>query len=327
MPFEKAFDDIYKFGIKGAATEVGAYAERVDEQMFTEGILERIFNQINKTDVVVADMSGRNPNVFYEVGYAHALGKLVLLLTQKAEDIPFDLKHHQHTVYEGKIDLLRSELVSRLAWAIEEGRQRKTPAEAVRLEVSVLGRLLADAAQGDLPDIQLQPLAARSFQLPVSVRNVSLVTAPPLSHVYLFVPVASTLRPIRERPTSSYAFTIWVDGSVPNDLTPVYTLALDGADCEQYRLPESLPAMPAGAVEVLPLNLRIVDSATVGTGLLRLRLQSEAGTYDYRLRLSASVDEEKLKQSEARAREAQARHDGLSAMTFSIAKDADPGQT
>lgn len=99
MPFDETFNDTYKFGIKGAAEDAGCYAERVDEQIFTEGILERVFNQINKADVIVADMTGRNSNVFYEVGYAHALNKIVLLLTQKAEDIPFDLKHHQHTVY------------------------------------------------------------------------------------------------------------------------------------------------------------------------------------------------------------------------------------
>ncbi len=54
-------------------------------------------------------MTGRNPNVFYEVGYAHALGKIVLLLTQNAEDIPFDLKHRPHTVYAGKIETLRKD--------------------------------------------------------------------------------------------------------------------------------------------------------------------------------------------------------------------------
>ncbi len=63
MPFESKFDDIYKFGIKGAANEVGAYAERLDEQIFTEGMLDRIFNQISKADVVIADMTDRNPNV------------------------------------------------------------------------------------------------------------------------------------------------------------------------------------------------------------------------------------------------------------------------
>jgi hypothetical protein len=45
----------------------------------------------------VADMTERNPNVFYEVIYAYALNKLVLLLTQSAEDILFDLKHRAHT--------------------------------------------------------------------------------------------------------------------------------------------------------------------------------------------------------------------------------------
>ncbi len=44
MPFDEKFDDIYKYGIKGASEDAGAYAERVDEQIFTEGILERIFN-------------------------------------------------------------------------------------------------------------------------------------------------------------------------------------------------------------------------------------------------------------------------------------------
>src|SRR4029453_3589189 len=124
MPFDDKFNDIYKFGIKGAADDAGAYAERLDEQMFTEGTLQRIFNQIRQGDVIVADMTGRNPNVFYEVGYAHALGKLVLLLTQKAKDIPFDLQHHKHIVYSGKIQLLRSELATNLRWAIGESKAR-----------------------------------------------------------------------------------------------------------------------------------------------------------------------------------------------------------
>ena len=126
MPFQKEFDDTYKFGIKGAAEEAGAYAERVDEQMFVEGILDRIYNQINKADVIVADMTDQNPNVFYEVGYAHALGKVVLLLTRNADDIPFDLKHRPHIVYGGSIDKLKTELVERLKWAVSESKKQTT---------------------------------------------------------------------------------------------------------------------------------------------------------------------------------------------------------
>jgi hypothetical protein len=124
MPFAPAFNDIYEYGIKGGVQDAGAYAERIDEQMFVEGMLDRIFAQIIKADVVVADMTGRNPNVFYEVGYAHALNKVVVLLTQSADDIPFDLKHRAHIVYGGRISDLRPELTKRLTWAIRESRKR-----------------------------------------------------------------------------------------------------------------------------------------------------------------------------------------------------------
>ena len=67
MPFDASFDDVYDLGIKPAANSAGAYCERVDEQIFEGSILARVYNQIAKADLIVADMSGRNPNVFYEV--------------------------------------------------------------------------------------------------------------------------------------------------------------------------------------------------------------------------------------------------------------------
>lgn len=114
MPFSADFDDIYRFGIKPACDEAGAYAERVDEQIFHESILQRVYNQIAKADLVVADMTGRNPNVFYEVGYSHALGKPTVLLTKSTDDIPFDLKHYPHIVYGGSISRLKDELQRRI---------------------------------------------------------------------------------------------------------------------------------------------------------------------------------------------------------------------
>lgn len=116
MAFDKSFNDIYQMGIKDACEKAGAYCERVDEQIFQEVILDRIFNQIAKADIIIAEMTGRNPNVFYEVGYAHAIGKPTILLTQKAEDIPFDLKHFPHVVYDSSIVNLKQELTKRLVW-------------------------------------------------------------------------------------------------------------------------------------------------------------------------------------------------------------------
>lgn len=119
MPFSEEFNDIYEFGIKAACESAGSSCERVDEQIFMDDILQRVYDQIIKADIIVAEMTGRNPNVFYETGYAHALGKSVVLLTQKKEDIPFDLQHYPHIVYDGKIGSLKSRLEEKIRWCIE----------------------------------------------------------------------------------------------------------------------------------------------------------------------------------------------------------------
>lgn len=116
MPFGDEFNDIYHFGIKQAANDSGYYCERVDEQVFEGSILSRIYNQIEKADIIVADLSRKNPNVFYETGYAHALNKSVILLTQNAEDISFDLKHYPHIIYNKNIKNLGEELIKKLNW-------------------------------------------------------------------------------------------------------------------------------------------------------------------------------------------------------------------
>lgn len=133
MPFESNFEDIYRFGIKQSCIDAGAYCERVDEQIFNESILDRIYNQISKADIIIADMTNRNPNVFYEVGYAHALGKTTILLTQNAEDIPFDLKHYPHIIYNNKITTLKEELTNRVKWCVENQNESNKPRNNIEI--------------------------------------------------------------------------------------------------------------------------------------------------------------------------------------------------
>jgi hypothetical protein len=64
MPFSSDFDNVYEFGIKGARVEAGAECQRVDEQIFVEIIMERIHSQIASADVIVADVTGKNPERF-----------------------------------------------------------------------------------------------------------------------------------------------------------------------------------------------------------------------------------------------------------------------
>jgi hypothetical protein len=126
MPFSQDYDDIYKFGIKQTCLESDIVAERVDEQQFSETMLERIYRQIENADFIIADMTGKNANVFYEVGFAHAKEKLCILLTQKAGDIPFDLKHHTHVIYDGSAGDLANKLRPWLTWAKVETEKRKS---------------------------------------------------------------------------------------------------------------------------------------------------------------------------------------------------------
>ena len=128
MPFGAEFQDTYRLGIKAAAEEQGILAERVDEQFFhKEGILTRIYEQIKIADMIIADMTGRNPNVFYEVGYAHALGKNCLLITSKSDDIPFDLKHHRHIIYGSSITKLKDDLARDISFLKTEILEKKRP--------------------------------------------------------------------------------------------------------------------------------------------------------------------------------------------------------
>jgi hypothetical protein len=133
MPFDNKFDDIYKLGIFEAAKLAGFYAERVDEQIFVENITDRIYNQISKADIIIADMTGRNANVFYEVGYAHGLNKMVLLLTQTKDDIPFDLVSLPHIIYKDSIATLKTELQKKLEWALIELETKKPSSIQIKM--------------------------------------------------------------------------------------------------------------------------------------------------------------------------------------------------
>lgn len=166
MPFSKEFDDIYHLGIKNSCENAGFIAERVDEQSYSETILERIYRQINVADVVIADMTGKNPNVFYEVGFAHAKSKRCTLLTQNSSDIPFDLKHHRHIVYEGSIQILQDKLSNELEWHKQEFAINNTKLLSVSLS-NMRGTLTKSAwsAKGEVDiDIDIQNISGQKIR-------------------------------------------------------------------------------------------------------------------------------------------------------------------
>ena len=103
MPFSEPWsDEIWKQALKPAIQEIGMKAIRADD-LYGQKIMEDVWQSILQSAIVVCDTTGRNPNVFYELGIAHTLGKKVLLLTQNIDDIPFDLREFRHIEYSNTI--------------------------------------------------------------------------------------------------------------------------------------------------------------------------------------------------------------------------------
>jgi hypothetical protein len=92
MPFSSSFDGVYA-GLKSAAQECGLRCLRADDIWESHTVIQDVVSLIDRASLLVCDCTGRNPNVFYEIGIAHALGKKVILITQSESDVPFDLRH------------------------------------------------------------------------------------------------------------------------------------------------------------------------------------------------------------------------------------------
>jgi hypothetical protein len=117
VPFSLEFSPAYQ-AIQSACAHEGFACKRADDIWDDSTIVQDIFSLIFASYIVVCDFSGKNPNVFYEAGIAHALGKHVVPITQSADDIPFDLRHHRFIPYlnnaQGRQDL-EEQLRKRLA--------------------------------------------------------------------------------------------------------------------------------------------------------------------------------------------------------------------
>jgi hypothetical protein len=93
MPFAAEFRPVYNEAIKPAATEATLECKRADDIYQPGQIMAQVWQKLMEARVVVADLTTRNPNVFYELGLAHTLGHEVILLTQNMDEVPFDLRH------------------------------------------------------------------------------------------------------------------------------------------------------------------------------------------------------------------------------------------
>jgi len=103
MPFAASFSGIYQDIIKPLVGDLKLTITRGDEFNSTRGvIMEEVWAALNACRFVIAEISGGNDNVFYELGIAHTLNKPAILITQSKspDDIPFDVRHLRYLRYE-----------------------------------------------------------------------------------------------------------------------------------------------------------------------------------------------------------------------------------
>lgn len=99
LPNKENYNKIYKW-IYETVTACGLTCIRVEKEVFTDSIMEKIRENIYKAGIIITDTTEHNPNVYYELGIAHEAGKQVILLTQNPDTIPFDIKLLRHLSYK-----------------------------------------------------------------------------------------------------------------------------------------------------------------------------------------------------------------------------------
>lgn len=103
MPFKEPYDSYYSAIFRPALETAGYSVTRADDLFTPHPIMLDVQKAIIEADLIMCEMSGRNPNVFYELGLSHAIGKPAILVSRKEEDIPFDLRHVRVIVYDYKL--------------------------------------------------------------------------------------------------------------------------------------------------------------------------------------------------------------------------------
>ena len=189
MPFVESLHYFYlalKYHIERSFP--GILCERADEQVLTVPILDKIQDYILRADIVIADLSGRNANVFYELGMAHTHGKSVILITSDDASPPSDVRHFEYITYRlgehqeffQRLDnAMRNILFTRYQSLYEQAKKELTEfcaenrLSVVQANKNVfLDRVMAAEATTVLPSLD-DRVAAAEFVLPRIVADPS----------------------------------------------------------------------------------------------------------------------------------------------------------
>ncbi len=100
MPFKAELYPVYNDHILKVTQALKLSCKRGDDFFTTNHIMNDVWSAIYHAKLCIVDCTGRNPNVFYELGIAHTLGRKTVLITQTMEDIPFDVRSYRVIEYQ-----------------------------------------------------------------------------------------------------------------------------------------------------------------------------------------------------------------------------------
>jgi len=113
MPFDRKYDALYDV-IKSCVEDHDYQCVRLDKEVFTKSIVEKMFDEIRKCKLVIFVSTGKNPNAFYECGFAIALNKEVVTITDFYKNLPFDIRDRNAIEYKDDLSKLEQLLRERL---------------------------------------------------------------------------------------------------------------------------------------------------------------------------------------------------------------------
>ena len=149
--FDKYYEDIYCPAIKNT----GLVPKRADDLYRPSNIVSDIWDYTKNAKIILADLTNKNPNVFYELGLAHAITKPAILITQSMEDIPFDLRSLRIIQYDKNSPdwgmILQSKIEKAIKEIIENPEKARPP---TFLEVSDIHKTKVTQGEKDLLDLK-----------------------------------------------------------------------------------------------------------------------------------------------------------------------------
>jgi hypothetical protein len=184
MPFSEPFNTYYKSIIKPAVNNAKLDSLRGDSLFRPSPIMADIWQMIQEAKLLVAELTGKNPNVFYELGLAHAIGKPVVLLSETIEDVPFDLQSLRVIIYDKDDPTWGSKLKTKLTKSINETINtpvdsvpqmfRKSVKSQAPVDTGLSSRISALERRISLWEIEGRPSHQQNLfeELPRSVREI-----------------------------------------------------------------------------------------------------------------------------------------------------------